>query len=124
VKLKYVIASVALAVAAVGIGIAQSFDPDDRAFEISAAITAYEANEARADSAPQQQVVNGWAARDLLEIQAGQLADIHAAQQWQMLVTALAGLAAALGATAVASAISSRPETPAPQSPPAGATPA
>jgi hypothetical protein len=36
----------------------------------------YNANDALTDSAPQQQVVNGWVARDLLQIQARQLADV------------------------------------------------
>ncbi|HZD22459.1 MAG TPA: hypothetical protein VE569_03535 [Acidimicrobiia bacterium] len=35
-----------------------------------------DANEGLAESAPQQQVVNGWVARDLLQIQARQLADV------------------------------------------------
>lgn len=36
----------------------------------------YEANAALTESAPQQQVVNGWVTRDLLQIQAMQLADV------------------------------------------------
>jgi hypothetical protein len=43
---------------------------------IDAAIEDYDANDAFAESAPQQQVVNGWVARDLLQIQARQLADV------------------------------------------------
>jgi len=35
---------------------------------ISSAIANYEANDALADSAPQQAVVNGWVAKDLLEV--------------------------------------------------------
>ena len=43
---------------------------------IDLAMSDYDANDARTDSAPQQQVVNGWVARDLLQIQARQLADV------------------------------------------------
>jgi hypothetical protein len=43
---------------------------------IDLAISDYEANDALTDSAPQQQVVNGWVARDLLQIQTRQLADL------------------------------------------------
>jgi hypothetical protein len=44
----------------------------DRAGEIRTALSDAETNEVFADSAPQQQVVNGWAARDLLAIIAQQ----------------------------------------------------
>ena len=67
-----------------------------------------EANERLAESAPQQQVVNGWVARDLLAIQVGQLDDIHAAQKTQMRVTALAGVAAVLGLAGVALSVGGR----------------
>jgi hypothetical protein len=40
---------------------------------IDLAMSDYDANDALAESAPQQQVVNGWVARDLLQIQARQL---------------------------------------------------
>lgn len=40
------------------------------------ALSDYEANDALTDSAPQQQVVNGWVARDLLQI----LATVEAAE--------------------------------------------
>lgn len=43
---------------------------------IDVAMSDYDANDARTESAPQQQVVNGWVARDLLQIQALQLADL------------------------------------------------
>ena len=43
---------------------------------ISRALSDNEANDARTDSAPQQQVVNGWVARDLLSIIAKANADI------------------------------------------------
>lgn len=36
--------------------------------EIAAAMADYKANNASTDSAPQQQVVNGWVAKDLLEV--------------------------------------------------------
>lgn len=43
---------------------------------ISQALSDNDANEARTDSAPQQQVVNGWVARDLLTIIARANADL------------------------------------------------
>ncbi len=42
---------------------------------IGIAMDDYEANDERTESAPQQQVVNGWVARDLLQIVATELAD-------------------------------------------------
>jgi hypothetical protein len=44
-----------------------------KTLEIAAAIADGKANEANATTAPQQQVVNGWIARDLLEINDTQL---------------------------------------------------
>jgi hypothetical protein len=48
---------------------------DDSTAELTAALAEYEANEARADGAVQQQVVNGWVAKDLLAIIAEQADD-------------------------------------------------
>jgi hypothetical protein len=48
-------------------------EADTHAGDVRAALAAADANEAMADSAPKQQVVNGWVARDLLEIQSQQL---------------------------------------------------
>lgn len=44
--------------------------PEDRASEISAVLITDAVNAKGSSSAPQQQVVNGWTARDLLEIEA------------------------------------------------------
>ena len=44
----------------------------DRSSEISSALSDYELNNNLASSAPQQQVVNGWVAKDLLKIMAEQ----------------------------------------------------
>jgi hypothetical protein len=43
--------------------------PKDRSSEITAAIVSDAVNAKSSNSAPQQQVVNGWTARDLLEVQ-------------------------------------------------------
>lgn len=43
---------------------------------IDVALSDFEANDSNTESAPQQQVVNGWVARDLLHIQALALADV------------------------------------------------
>lgn len=45
-----------------------SSDTPNYSSAISSAIAGYEANNAMADSAPQQEVVNGWVAKDLLEV--------------------------------------------------------
>lgn len=45
-----------------------SADTPNYSSAISAAIADYESNNALADSAPQQEVVNGWVAKDLLEV--------------------------------------------------------
>jgi hypothetical protein len=47
----------------------------DRSSEVSVALAFYESTEARTQGAPQQQVVNGWVAKDLLAIVAEQAAD-------------------------------------------------
>jgi len=44
----------------------------DRSSEIRSALSSYELNEARTQGAPQQAVVNGWVAKDLLAIIAEQ----------------------------------------------------
>jgi hypothetical protein len=61
---------IALAIAAVlTFFLFQPKAPKDRAAEISAALVTDAANAKSSSSAPQQQVVNGWTARDLLEIE-------------------------------------------------------
>lgn len=53
-----------------------SLTPTNYQALVDLAMSDYDANAALAESAPQQQVVNGWVARDLLQIQAMQLADL------------------------------------------------
>lgn len=75
-----------LSVAAIAVFLLVEPDPpEEGAIKLSAAnyqqlidvaMSDYNANDALADSAPQQQVVNGWVARDLLQIQALQFADL------------------------------------------------
>jgi hypothetical protein len=52
------------------------FTPTNYAQLVETAMSDYEANAALTESAPQQQVVNGWVARDLLQIQALVTADL------------------------------------------------
>ena len=54
------------------------FDPTSRTYMdlIETALSDYDANNARADSAPQQQVVNGWVTKDLLTIISFQNTDL------------------------------------------------
>ncbi len=62
--------------------------PEDRSSDISQALTEYSLNEARTEGAPQQQVVNGWVAKDLLAIIAEQQNDAASDER----IPALAGL--------------------------------
>ncbi|MCW2507270.1 MAG: hypothetical protein JWP68_418 [Modestobacter sp.] len=43
-------------------------DSTDRSADIRSALSEYQLNEATTSGAPQQQVVNGWVARDLLTV--------------------------------------------------------
>ena len=70
--------------------------PESRFEAVDEALTSAQLNEDRAESAPQQQVVNGWAARDLRSIQARQLDDIVAAQRMQTVILVLVGLTGVL----------------------------
>jgi hypothetical protein len=55
---------------------AVNLSPTNYSRLVETAMSDYEANDALADSAPQQQVVNGWVARDLLQIQTLAIADL------------------------------------------------
>ncbi len=67
------IGAVVLAVAAALIWFVMAPDePSSASGDVSQALAEYELNEARTEGAPQQQVVNGWVARDLLAIIAEQ----------------------------------------------------
>ena len=58
-----------LAVAAVVIWFTMApAESNDSSSDVSQALAEYELNEARTQGAPQQQVVNGWVAKDLLAI--------------------------------------------------------
>lgn len=72
---------------------------------IDEALSNAELNEGLADSAPQQQVVNGWTARDLLTVQAEVMDEMLAAQQRGnnlivLLVAAVAALAVGVAGAA------------------------
>ncbi|MGY1708334.1 hypothetical protein ACI8AC_02365 [Geodermatophilus sp. SYSU D00758] len=65
-----------LALAAIVVWFAMAPDESsDRSSDIASALADYELNEARTQGAPQQQVVNGWVAKDLLTIVAEQQND-------------------------------------------------
>ena len=72
VQLVRIVGGAMLAVAAVVVWFAMaptttpSSTPTDFSAQISRALADYEVNNSHADSAPKQQVVNGWVARDLL----------------------------------------------------------
>lgn len=78
-----------LALAAVIIWFAMApGESDDGSRDISRALANYEMNEARTEGAPQQQVVNGWVAKDLLTVIAEQQNDSSTDNR----LAALAGL--------------------------------
>jgi hypothetical protein len=54
---------------------------ESRQGEQLVALLDYETNNGNADSAPQQQVVNGWVAKDLAIVQLNQLGDLTKAQE-------------------------------------------
>lgn len=71
----------ACAIAAVVIALnapSSSTREDIFALAINEALDSWELNNGNAEGAPQQQVVNGWAAKDLLEIQTRQTNDLLA----------------------------------------------
>jgi hypothetical protein len=80
------VGAVVLALAAIVVWFAMA--PENRSNDISQALTEYSLNEARTQGAPQQQVVNGWVAKDLLTIIAEQQNDAASDER----VPALAGL--------------------------------
>lgn len=106
VRIAIVAAAVFAGVA--GLAIAVTASSTDRSDEIDGALLIADLNEESAESAPQQQVINGWTARDLLEIQANQLNDIEKAQSQTTLLLGLLSVLASLGIVAVV--LNSRPQ--------------
>lgn len=80
------VGAIVLAIAVVLVWFAMG--PQDRSEDISQALADYERNELRTDGAPQQQVVNGWVAKDLLTVIAEQQNDAASDER----LPALAGL--------------------------------
>ena len=67
------VGAIVLALAAVVVWFAMApGESSDRSSDIARALTDYELNNARTQGAPQQQVVNGWVAKDLLTVIAEQ----------------------------------------------------
>ena len=67
------VGAIVLALAAVVVWFAMAPDESsDRSGDIASALADYELNDTRTQGAPQQQVVNGWVAKDLLTIIAEQ----------------------------------------------------
>lgn len=80
------VGAIVLAIAAVVVWFAMG--PQDRSEDIRQALADYERNELRTEGAPQQQVVNGWVAKDLLTVIAEQQNDTASDER----LPALAGL--------------------------------
>ena len=100
--LRILLVLAAVAVAGIGLAVALTSSYTDQSDAIETVRVIGEVNEDSAESAPQQQVVNGWLAADLLEIQAQQLNDIGKGQSTTNLMLGLIGAVAALGFLAVA----------------------
>jgi hypothetical protein len=73
-----------LAIAAVVVWF--TMGPEDRSSDITQALVEYELDNARTAGAPQQQVVNGWVAKDLLTIIAEQQNDVASDERLPALV--------------------------------------
>lgn len=69
---------------------------ESRDAEKLVALLDYDTNNGNADSAPQQQVVNGWVAKDLAIVQLNQLGDLTKAQEQTNRILALGVAATAL----------------------------
>ncbi len=80
------VGAVVLAIAAVVVWF--TMGPEDRGDDIRRALADYESNELLTSGAPQQAVVNGWVAKDLLTIIAEQQNDVASDER----LPALAGL--------------------------------
>jgi hypothetical protein len=78
------VGAVVLAIAAVVVWFAMG--PEDRSSDIRQALVEYEVNNTRTSGAPQQQVVNGWVAKDLLTIIAEQQDDVAGDERLPALV--------------------------------------
>jgi hypothetical protein len=94
--------------------------PQDRSSSIRAALADYEANDANTEGAPQQQVVNGWIARDLLTISVKQQNDALLATHTDQripteLVLVVLGVALALGTQRPAAAPAPAPSATTPE---------
>lgn len=113
---KFLLGVVGACAIAAGV-MAATWEPTQRSDDITDVLTRADINEINAESAPQQQVVNGWAAKDLLEIQARQFEEFAAAQRRLLLVVALVGGAAAVGLIAVGLGQRQATANPAPASP-------
>lgn len=101
---------------AIGVGFlvfALSAETPSHADAVGEALVKAEINENSAESAPQQQVVNGWVARDLLVIQTRQLDELAKIQRQTNLLLGAVALLSGIGALTVAvgsSAKSSQPD--------------
>ncbi len=80
------VGAVVLAIAAVVVWF--TMGPEDRSDDIRQALSDYESNELLTSGAPQQAVVNGWVAKDLLTVIAEQQNDVASDER----LPALAGL--------------------------------
>jgi hypothetical protein len=62
------IGAIVLALAAIAVWFSMAPDSTDHSSDVRSALSSYELNNARTSGAPQQQVVNGWVAKDLLTV--------------------------------------------------------
>lgn len=87
------VGAVVLALAALIVCFAMAPSSEDFQSQVSAVMADDDLNQRRAEGAPQQAVVNGWVARDLLQIIARQLDSPHDHRPAALLTIAVLGLA-------------------------------
>lgn len=89
-----IVALILIGLAAIVVALLPASSSADHNAEVSAALAAAEANNSIAEGAPQQQVVNGWVARDLLAIISSQLDEQNAASDRKVPLLLMLGVLA------------------------------
>lgn len=88
------VALILIGLAAIVVALLPASSSADHNAEVVAALAAADANNSIAEGAPQQQVVNGWVARDLLAIISAQLDEQNAASDRKVPLLLMLGVLA------------------------------
>lgn len=94
VKMFRIVALVVIGLAAIVVALLPASRSADHNADVVAALAAADANNSMAEGAPQQQVVNGWVARDLLAILSAQLDEQNAASDRKVPLLLMLGVLA------------------------------